>query len=185
MRRLAVFNQMTLDGYFSGPHGDFGWARAQDPEWQAFVEGNAKGGGELVFGRITYDIMASYWPTPAAMQNNPVVAQRMNDLPKIVFSRTLEKAAWQNTRLLKGDPPAEMRKLKKETGRDMVIMGSGSIIAQLAQEGLIDEYQVVVYPVVIGAGRTMFEGMTKRLSLKLTSSRTFTNGNVFLCYEPA
>jgi dihydrofolate reductase len=186
MRKLAVFNSVTLDGYFSGVNGDMRWAHkdSNDAEWNAFVAENAKGGGVLVFGRITYDLMVSYWPTPLALRSNPVVAERMNSLPKVVFSRTLDNPSWSNTKLMKGDLAAEVGRMKKEPGEDMVILGSGSIVAQLAQAGLIDEYQIVMTPVVLGKGRTMFEGLKGNLALKLTRTRTFENGNVFLCYEP-
>jgi dihydrofolate reductase len=184
MRRLVAFNQVSLDGYFTDSNGDMSWAKAsRDPEFQAFVEGNASGGGELLFGRITYDLMASYWPTPLALENDPVVAERMNNLPKVVFSRTLKKASWNNTRLVKGDLAAEIRKMKNEPGQGMVILGSGSIVSQLAREGLIDEFQFVVNPIVLGRGRTTFEGVDKRLPLKLTKTRAFRNGSVLLCYE--
>jgi dihydrofolate reductase len=129
-------------------------------------------------------MMASFWPTPAAAKHFPEVAEQMNKLPKVVFSRTLDEATWQNTRLVKGNLAGEVRKLKEESGDHMVIMGSGSIISQLAPENLIDEYQLVVNPIVLGAGRTMFDGLKERLKLKLTSSRTFGNGNVLLCYVP-
>jgi dihydrofolate reductase len=102
-----------------------------------------------------------------------------------VFSRTLDKASWNNTKLVKGDLATEVRKLKQESGQGLVIMGSGTIVSQLAQEGLIDEFQIVVCPIAIGSGRTLFEGVTEKLSLKLTKSRTFGNGNVYTCYEPA
>jgi dihydrofolate reductase len=120
-----------------------------------------------------------------ADQHDPIVAERMNKLEKVVFSRTLGKASWSNTRLVKGDMVAEIRKMKKDLGEDMVILGSGSVVSQLAQEGLIDIYQVVVNPIILGQGRTMFEGVKEKLNLKLTKTRTFGNGNVFLCYEPA
>jgi dihydrofolate reductase len=186
MRKLIVFNNVTLDGYFTDMNGDMSWAHKdeQDAEWNAFVGGNASGGGELLFGRITYDLMASYWPTPAAIKNDPVVAEGMNNLPKVVFSRTLARPSWNNTKLVKGDIAAEVRKMKKEPGKDMVIMGSGSIVSQLAQEGVIDEYQIVVIPVVLGKGRTMFDGIKRKLTLKPTKTRAFGNGNVVLCYEP-
>jgi dihydrofolate reductase len=138
-----------------------------------------------LFGRITYELMASYWPTMAAARDFSAVAEGMNKLPKMVFSRTLDKASWNNTRLVKSDLAGETRKMKSESGPDMVILGSGSIVAQLAQEGLIDEYQIVVNPVVLGSGRTMFEGIKERLRLKLTRSRAFGNGNVVLYYTPA
>jgi dihydrofolate reductase len=184
MRKLVVFNNVTLDGYFADMNGDMSWAHKQDAEWNAFVQENASGGGQLLFGRITYELMTSYWPTPYAMQNDPIVADRMNNLPKVVFSRTLDKASWNNTKLAKGDMAAEIRKMKKEPGENMVILESGSIVSQLAQEGLIDEYQIVVNPVVLGKGRTMFDGIKEKLTLKLTKTRTFGNGNVLLCYEP-
>jgi dihydrofolate reductase len=129
--------------------------------------------------------MASYWPTAPARQNDPLVAERMNNLPKVVFSRTLDKVSWPNTRLVKGDLAAAIRQMKEEPGKDMVIFGSGRIVAQAAQGGLIDEYQLVVNPIVLGQGRTMFEGVTEKLNLKLTKTRPFGNGNVLLCYEPA
>jgi dihydrofolate reductase len=184
MRKLIVFNSISLDGYFVDQHGDMSWAHNNNPEFDAFVEENAKGGGMLLFGRKTYDLMASFWPTPIAAQMYPVVAERMNNLPKVVFSRTMDEPSWNNTKLMKGDIAGEIRKMKQEPGVDMVIMGSGTLVSQLAQEGLIDEYQVVVIPVVLGRGRTMFEGVKEKLTLKMTKTRTFSNGNVFLCYEP-
>jgi dihydrofolate reductase len=184
MRKLIVFNHVSLDGYFVDSKGEMSWAHKQDAEWNAFVQGNASGGGELLFGRITYDLMASFWPTPVATQMFPVVAERMNNLPKVVFSRTLDKASWSNTKLIRNGMASEVRKMKQEPGEGMVIMGSGTIVSQLAQEGLIDEYQMVVSPIVLGDGRTMFEGVKERLPLKLTKTRAFGNGNVLLCYEP-
>ena len=184
MRKLCVFNHVSLDGYFVDGNGDMSWAKAdrRDAEWDAFVADNAGGGGALVFGRITYELMAGFWPTPLAIETMPDVATGMNAMPKVVFSRTLDKASWNNTTLVKGDIAAAMRKMKNQPGPDMAILGSGSIVAQLAQEGLIDDYQVVVNPVVLGKGRTMFDGA--KLSLKLTGTRAFGNGNVLLCYEP-
>jgi dihydrofolate reductase len=183
MRKLLVFNQVSLDGYFTDASGDMRWAHKQDEEWNAWVAENASGGGELVFGRITYDMMKSFWPTAAAAEAFPVVAERMNNLPKIVFSRTMDEATWNNTRLIKGDIETETRKLKEGSGDGLVIMGSGTIVSQLTQAGLIDEYQIVVNPIILGKGRTMFDGVRDRLTLKRTDSRTFKNGNVVLNYE--
>jgi dihydrofolate reductase len=185
MPKLVTYNMVSLDGYFTDANGDMSWAHKKDPEWQAFVSENASGGGQLLFGRVTYDLMASFWPTPIAAQSNPIVVERMNSLPKIVFSRTLDQASWNNTTLVKGDLTTEVRKLKREPGPNMTIMGSGSIVAQLADAGLIDEYQIVVSPLVLGSGRTLFEGVKRKLPMKFTKSRAFGNGNVVLCYEPA
>lgn len=188
MRKLIVFNHVTLDGYFVSHNGDFTWARhnTDDPEYAAFESENAKGDAELLFGRVTYDLMVKYWPTPLAAQQAPTVAEGMNRMKKIVFSRTLDHASWANTRVIRGgDLIAEVRKLKSEPGPGLLIMGSGTIIAQLAAAGLIDEYQMMVDPVALGSGRSMFEGIPQKLTLQQTKSRTFKSGKTFLCYEPA
>lgn len=188
MPKLIVFNHMSLDGYFTDANGDMRFAQnpIPDAEWDAFVAGNASGGGGiLVFGRVTYELMASFWPTPLAAEQMPEVAEGMNKLPKIVFSRTMHAASWNNTRLVKDDLAGEIRRLKQqEEGHDMLIFGSGTIVSQLTQEGLIDEYQIIVDPVALGGGRTMFEGIKEKLTLKLIKTRSFRNGNVLLCYEP-
>jgi dihydrofolate reductase len=184
MPKLVVYNSMSLDGFFTDANGDMSWAHKRDPEWQAFVSENASGGGQLLFGRVTYDLMASFWPTPLAAQSNPIVVERMNNLRKFVFSKAMDKASWNNTTVLKGDMASEVRKLKHQPGPNIVIMGSGSVVAQLAEAGLIDEYQIVLNPLVVGSGRTLFEGVTRKLPLKLARSRAFGNGNVVLFYEP-
>jgi len=187
MRKLSSFTQVSLDGYFVDAKGDMSWAKPKevDEEWQSFVGGNAGSGGELLFGRVTYQMMAAFWPSPAAAQMDPKVAGHINALPKIVFSRTLEKAEWNNTRLIKSDLVEGVRRLKQDAGPHLVVLGSGSVVSQLAQAGLVDEFQMVVNPVVLGKGRTPFETVTDRLKLKLARSRTFRNGNVLVCYEPA
>lgn len=184
MRKLIVFNMVSLDGYIADKNGDMRWAHKHDPEWNAFVQENASGGGTLLFGRVTYQLMESYWPTPAASQNAPIVAERMNSLPKVVFSRTLAKASWNNTSLVKNSPAEAVRKMKQEPGDRMALMGSASIVSQLAEEGLVDEFQMVMNPVVLGKGKTMFETIQDQLPLKLIRTRVFGNGNVLLCYEP-
>jgi dihydrofolate reductase len=184
MRKLGVFNNVSLDGYFTDAHGDMSWAHKQDPEWQAFSAENASGGGTLMFGRVTYEMMAGFWPTPAALKSMPVVAEKMNKMPKVVFSKTLKKTSWENTEVASGDIVTRVRKLKESQGSNIVIMGSGSIVAQLTQARLIDTYQVVVVPLVLGSGRTMFDGVKDKLNLKLEKTRAFENGNVVLWYQP-
>jgi dihydrofolate reductase len=184
MPKLVSFTSISLDGYFADFKGDMSWAHSTDPEWNAFVAGNASGNGRLVFGRITYDLMASFWPTPAATQSMPEVAAGMNSMPKVVFSRTLKVASWNNTTLQSRDPVAAIRRLKAEPGPDMAILGSGSIVSQLAQAGLIDEIQIVVIPLALGSGQPLFGGIEHRLPLALTGSRRFQNGNLFNCYAP-
>jgi dihydrofolate reductase len=186
MGKLLVFNLVTVDGYFTDEKSDMSFAYTQTPdaEWDEFVSGNARGGGILLFGRVTYELMASFWPTPLAADSMPAVAERMNALPKVVFSRTLDRAQWNNTRLVKDDLIGEVRRMKKESAEDMAILGSGNIVAQLAPHGLIDEYQIAVVPIALGKGRTMFQGITAKVPLKLTRTRIFRNGRVLLCYTP-
>jgi dihydrofolate reductase len=185
MRKLICYETISLDGFFVDAGGDMSWAHKRDEEWNTFVAGNAGGGGTLVFGRKTYDLMAGYWPTPMAKQNSPHVADHMNALPKVVFSRSMMNAAWNNTTLIKGDLIEEVQKLKQQDGQGMCILGSGQIVSQLTEADLIDEYQIALSAIVLGKGRTLFEGTTGKHNLKLTSSRAFKNGNVFLTYEPA
>jgi dihydrofolate reductase len=185
MRTLSVFNQTSVDGFFATKNGGVPRPHRQDDdaEFRDFVAGNASGGGELLFGRKTYEMMASFWPTPAAAEQFPAVARGMNGKVKHVVSRTLREASWQNSKLLEGDLVAAVSALKKTPGAPLVILGSGSIVSQLAQADLIDELQVLVLPVVLGEGRTMFEGVNQSFDLRLVKTRAFKNGNVFLVYE--
>jgi dihydrofolate reductase len=183
MRKLIVFNNISLDGYFTDANSDMSWAHQNaDEEWNKFTSENASGGGVLLFGRKTYDLMVSFWPTKQAYDMMPQVAEGMNNLPKVVFSRTMDKAEWNNTKLVKGNIVEEVSGMKSEPGDDMVIMGSGTIVSQLTQERLIDEYQIIVHPLVLGSGRTRFQGVKQQVPLKRVNSRTFGNGNVLLTY---
>jgi dihydrofolate reductase len=117
MRRLMVFNNISLDGYFTDANGDMSWAhKNSDEEWNKFTSENASGGGVLLFGRKTYDLMVSFWPTKQAYDMMPEVAEGMNNLPKVVFSRTMDKAEWNNTKLVKGNIVEEVSRMKSEPG---------------------------------------------------------------------
>jgi dihydrofolate reductase len=186
MRKISVFNQITVDGFFATKAGDIQWAHRKadgDADFRDFVAGNASGPGDLLFGRKTYEMMASFWPTPMAAQQMPAVAKGMNAKTKYVASRSLSSVSWQGATLVKGDLIEGVRALKASDGPAIVILGSGSIVAQLSDAGLIDEYQVLILPFVLGEGRTMFEGMKKQLDLTLAKTRTFRNGNAFLVYD--
>ena len=184
MPRLNMFNNISLDGYFTDADNDMSWAHAggDDAEFREFTSANAKGASGLIFGRVTHDMMASFWPTPMAAERMPEVAAGMNRAAKYVFSRNLKKSDWANTAVLNGDPVAEIAKLKRGDGPGLTILGSGSIVTQLAAAGLIDDYQLIVCPVILGSGRTLFEGISNRPSLKLANSHAFRNGKVFLHY---
>jgi dihydrofolate reductase len=171
---------VSLDGYFEGPDGGIDWHRV-DEEFNAFALEQLNSVDTLLFGRVTYQGMASYWPTVPA---GDAIADKMNSIPKIVFSRTLEKADWNNTRLIKDNVAVEVTKLKQQPGRDMIIFGSSDLAAGFAEMGLIDEYRIMVSPVVLGGGKSLFKGVHHQLPLKLVKTRTFGNGNVLLSYHP-
>jgi dihydrofolate reductase len=183
MRKLTAFNFITVNGYFKGPEGDISWHK-HDAEENEYAVEMLKTGNMMLFGRVTYEMMASYWPTWNAIKNDPIVAEGMNNAEKIVFSTTLQTAGWHNTSLLKENMEKEIRKMKQEPGKDMTILGSGSIVTQFAEHGLIDEYQIMVNPVVLGDGIPLFKNIKHTLHLKLTGRRTFKSGTVLLNYQP-
>ena len=185
MRKITVFESLSLDGYFTDAHSDMSWAHKHDEEWTAFSSSNAGGEAELLFGRVTYEMMAGFWPTPQAAEMLPDVAAGMKRMKKFVFSRTLTKVGWRGTTLVKGDLVTEAARLKAQPGPDLLILGSGSIVSQLTAARLIDQYQIVLCPVVLGRGRTLFETVTDTVPLALISSRPFRNGNVVLTYGVA
>lgn len=184
-RTVRAFIQISLDGCYCDAQGDMSFAHQPpaDREWQEFVAGNASAGGALLFGRVTYELMANWWPTPMAAQAMPDVASRMNAMPKLVASRTLARADWTNTTIV-ADVVADIRRRKAEPGADITILGSGSIVTQLAEAELLDELQVVIVPIALGGGKPLLGGLRARLPLELTRSRTFGNGSVVLWYSP-
>ena len=184
MRRLVLFNMVTLDGYFAGPAGEIDWHRV-DSEFNDFAVEQLNSAGSLIFGRLTYEIMASYWPTTQAIDDDPLVAKKMNNIPKFVFSRTLDQVDWENTRLVKNDAAAEVAKLKQQAGGDLFIFGSANLASSLTRHGLIDEYRLMVNPVLLGNGQPLFENLDHRLSLNLVRTKTFRSGNVLLYYRPS
>lgn len=180
MRKLRVFESISVDGYFTDANGDMSWAHAgrEDAEFSEWLSGNASSGGELLFGRKTYQMMEAFWPTPMAAQQMPAVAKGMNVARKYVASRTIQPT-WNNTHLLKGDLLKAVENLKASDGPDITVLGSGSLAAQLGEAGLVDEYQFVIIPVALGAGRTVF---TKGRKLRLLYQRAFRCGNVVVTY---
>jgi len=183
MSKLTVFNFITLNGFYKGTNGDISWHRHGGEEAQYSAEA-LQASNTLLFGRITYEMMAHFWPTPVAIESNPIVAEGMNKASKIVFSRTLQKAEWNNTRLIKNNIIEAMKKLKQEEKKDMTLLGSGSLVTQFAEQGLIDQYEIMLDPVAIGSGTPLFKGIQQNLNLKLVNSRTFKSGVVLLTYQP-
>jgi len=179
MRKIIVSNYVSLNGFFAGPNGEIDWF-LWDDETEEYAKELAASIDTILFGRVTYDLMAGYWPTAAT--ENPVITDYMNHSPKIVFSRSLEKAEWNNTRLLREIDQEEILDMKEQPGKDLVIYGSGSIVSTLAGSGLIDDYRIFVNPVVLGSGKHLFAGLKERLKLNLLSTKTFRCGVVLLHY---
>jgi dihydrofolate reductase len=181
MRKVTSFNFITLNGFFKDADNGIGW-HSHDEANEYSKEG-AQSGNVLLFGRATYEMMASFWPTQNAIDMMPEVAKGMNSAEKIVFSNTLKKAGWNNTRIVSGDIISEIKKLKQQPGSDMTILGSGSIITQFSNEGLIDEYDIMLDPVALGAGTPLFNGLKHKLELQLTNTRKFNDGSMVLSYK--
>jgi len=183
MRKIIFQMMITLDGYFEGPDRELDW-HIVDKEFLQSAVDLLNSADTLLFGRVTYQMMAAYWPTPAAVADDPIIAERMNNLPKIVFTKTLDKATWQNSRLVKGAIAEEVAKLKQQPGRDMVIFGSSDLAVALTKLGLIDEYRIIVNPLILGNGKTLLKGLNERLKLQLLETRALPSGSIYLRYRP-
>lgn len=181
-RKILFFNMMTLDGCFAAADGGLDWHHV-DQEFGEFANEQCSAQQILLFGRVTYEMMAGYWSSAAAVQGDPIVAGYMNRMPKIVCSRKLKQAAWANTRIVK-DAVTEVTALKKKKGPDLIIFGSANLASSLTAHRLIDEYRIMVNPLVLGAGRPLFPKMQETLPLRLLRTRVFRSGNVLLTYQP-
>jgi dihydrofolate reductase len=175
---------VSLDGFYEGPNGEFDWPNVDDT-FNDFAVSQLNDVGTLLFGRVTYEGMAAYWPAPAAVDDSPVIAGIMNSAPKIVYSATLQSADWQNTTLVKDDAVESVRELKRAAGKDLALLGSPLLTVSLLERGLVDELRVMVNPILLGAGKSLFTGLKDRVRLRLKSSTTGSSGNVLLCYAPA
>lgn len=183
MRTLKAYNFLTLNGFFKGPHEDIGWHAHGGEEEQHSLQ-SLRGEGILLFGRRTYDMMVSFWPTAAAAEQFPEVAAGMHRAEKVVFSGKPFTPSWDNTRVITGDIVHEVRALKATPGKDMTILGSGSIISLFTDHRLIDEYEFMIDPVAIPEGTPVFAGVAKKLELELVGSEAFQSGVVLLSYRP-
>jgi len=172
---------VSLDGFFEGPNREIDWHNV-DAEFNEYAADLLSNVDVLLFGRVTYELMASYWPTEASRADDPIIAKRMNDISKIVFSRTLEKAEWQNTRLVKENISDGIMKAKQQPGKDLAIFGSSDLALTFIKDGLIDEYRIIVNPMLLGGGKQLFHGLKDRVKLKLAKTRNFASGNIMLYY---
>lgn len=192
MRRIVMINWVSIDGFFAGPNGEIDWM-LRDPEVDKAIRepapGDArppsKGPGTMLLGNITYTLFENSWPQIAKDPNAPEAMHKMadevNQMTKLVFSQTRQDVTWENSKLFHGNLIEEVKKLKQDDGTDILIFGSGTIVQQLANEGLIDEYLMVLTPVILGTGKSLFKYVNKS-NLELLQARHFKSGNVVLRY---
>ncbi len=187
MRKVIVTMWVTLDGFIAGPNDDMSWIIVDDA-MGAYEDAMVSAADTLVLGRVTYQSFAGAWPhvpdNPAASEGEKEYARKVNSLRKIVFSRTLETVEWHNSTLLHEINPDDIVALKQDAGKNIVIYGSASIVQALTDLGLIDEYQLLVHPVVLGGGKRLFKEGSDRTALRLVEAKTFDSGVVLLAYQP-
>jgi dihydrofolate reductase len=191
VRHVFLFMIVSLDGYFEGPNHDLSW-HVVDQEFNRFAVEQLNQIGTLIFGRVTYQLFEDYWPKagrdPATSKENLEIARMINDVDKIVFSRTLanvkETNDWKNVRLLREAQPEEINRIRHLSGKDMAILGSNDLATNFLRMGLIDELRIMVNPVVIGNGNPLFRGVADQVKLKLLRTKTFRSGNVLHYYHP-
>jgi dihydrofolate reductase len=183
MARLILFNMMTVDGFFEGPNKEIDWHNV-DSEFNEYAIEQLNSADTLIFGRVTYELMAAWWPKADAIKDDPIVAQKMNAIPKIVFSRTLDVAAWENTVIIKEKFEQKIKELKHEKTKNLFIFGSSELASSFRRLNLIDEYRIIINPILLGKGNPLFKEWDAKLKLKLLRLREFKSGNILLVYSP-
>jgi dihydrofolate reductase len=194
MRRIVMFNQVSADGYFAGPDGNLDWV-VPDKEFDKAVAASLPATGAILFGRRTYELFEAFWPhavdgtttapDPHGGERSPelrAIGRFINEATKLVFSRTLKSVAWRNSHIIHELDPREIIAMKGQPGPDMMIFGSGSIVSQFTEHGLIDEYQFFVCPVLLGSGRPLFNNVSRSSRLDLLEAKRYPSGNVMLRY---
>ncbi len=180
MRKIIVSNMVSMDGFIAGPNGEIDWF-VWDSELERRTIEMMGTIDTILFGRVTYELMANYWPNTT--EDNPYIKERMNGVSKIVFSRTLDKVEWNNSSLVSEIDPERILRMKRMAGKNIAIFGSGQIVSAMARLGLIDEYRIVVNPVILGDGKSMFKGLKDSQKLKLIDTMQFGSGVAILSYQ--
>jgi dihydrofolate reductase len=184
MRTLASFILITLDGFYAGSNDEFDWAVIGE-DFNDFAIHQLDQADTLGFGRTTYQHMAAHWPTEQARANDPAIASRMNTKPKLVFSTTLGHADWSNTAVVSGDALEQIESVKATGDGELLVLGSAHLTAHFAAAGVLDTLRIMVNPILLGQGKSLFEDLRDRLTLRLEDVRRFDSGKVLLTYGPS
>jgi len=187
MRKVIVSMNVTLDGFMAGRNYELDWHFSYwNEEMAEHACERLSKIDTILLGRVTYQAMAGYWPYQAFNTSFPreqlAFAEMMNNYRKVVFSRTLQNTAWNNSRLVKANLRREIARLKQQPGKDMIIYGSRSIVTALMRSGLVDEYELWVHPVLLGKGKPLFPGQPHMRQLRLMRTRSFASGVIILYY---
>ncbi|OOG16121.1 hypothetical protein BWD42_22340 [Sphingobacterium sp. CZ-UAM] len=184
MRKIIVLNWVSLDGFIAGNQGETDWF-PWDSEIEDYYEERQDRADTAIFGRETYEVMSQYWPDPTlTISDRPGIIDFMNNATKIVFSTSLVKADWNNSRIVNAIDRSEVERWKHSPGKDLLIYGSGTIVSQFSELKLIDEYALMLYPIVLGSGKPLFPNISERIKLNLISSRLFACGSILHTYYP-
>lgn len=177
---------VSLDGYFEGPDHDLSWHQV-DAEFNDFAQAQMQEADAILFGRKTYQLMESFWPTQAGLEGDPIVAKLMNEMPKVVVSKSLanvtETEHWKHVRLINKNVKEEIKNVKEQKGGDIILLASSNLCVSLLEWGLLDEVRIMINPIVIGKGTPLFQGIKKKVTMELIKESKFGNGNVLLTYR--
>jgi dihydrofolate reductase len=184
MRKIFLFMMVSLDGYFEGPNHDLSWHNAKNEEFKRLEAEHKVESDAILMGHTTYDMMAGFWPTPMAQEMDAKTAKFMNETQKFVVSHEPFDPGWRNVSVIHGDVFGQIKALKEKSGKDIALLGSNNLCVSLMQKGLVDEFRIMVNPVVLGKGTKLFAGIKSKLDLKLVKTREFKSGNVLLYYRP-
>lgn len=186
-RRLFVSMIVSLDGFIEGPNRELDWFHDGDPQFEQYCDEMVDSVGLALYGRKSYELMVSYWPNAEENPRSPqdlAFARKMNALPKVVLSRTLERATWNNTTILRDGIAEKLNELKQTPGKPIVAWAGASLVSTLARLNVIDEYRLIVHPVLLGGGTPLFQDITERKRLRLTRTTQLGRDIVVTCYEP-
>jgi len=183
MRKLYLFMMVSLDGYFEGYNHDLSWHNANNEEFKRLVEEHSINTDAIVMGRVTYELMKDFWPTDEALKLEPETAAFMTNTQKYAVSHKPFDPGWENAEVIHENIFEGINALKQKDGKDIAIFGSNMLTVSLMEEGLVDEFRLMVNPVAIGSGTPLFHGIKSRVDLTLDSVRKYRSGNVLLTYK--